>query len=86
MSNMNPKFEIGGLYIKLPSTYQTAGGNYEESARKMFLLVRKFRQRPDRTTKEVTYWDLESLDSGKLVKVREKTMRNQVVNGRAEYQ
>jgi hypothetical protein len=86
MPNMNPKFEIGGLYIKLPSTYQTSGGNYEESTRKMFLLVRKFRQRPDRTTKEVTYWVLESIDSGKQVNVREKTMRNQVVNGRAEYQ
>lgn len=86
MPNMNPKFEIGGLYIKLPSYFLVSGGQYEESKQRMFLLVRKFRKRPDRTTKEQTYWVLESLDSGKQVNVREKTMRNQVVNGRAEYQ
>ena len=86
MSNMNPKFDVGGLYIKLPSCYQVSNGEYEESEQKLFLLVRKFRQRPDRTAKEQTYWELESVDSGRRVKVREKTMRNQVVNGKAEYQ
>ena len=86
MSNMNPKFEIGGLYIKLPYYYLVSNGEYEETEQKMFLLVRKFRQKPDRMTKEQTYWELESVDSGRRVKVREKTMRNQVVNGKAEYQ
>lgn len=86
MSNMNPKFDVGGLYIKLPYCYQVSNGEYEETEQKLFLLVRKFRQRPDRTTKEQTYWELESVDSGRRVKVREKTMRNQVVNGKAEYQ
>lgn len=86
MSNMNPKFDVGGLYIKLPYCYQAYNGEYEEAKEKMFLLVRKFRQRPDRMTKEQTYWELESVDSGHRVKVREKTMRNQVVNGKAQYQ
>ena len=86
MSNMNPKFDVGGLYIKLPYYYLVSNGEYEETEQKMFLLVRKFRQKPDRMTKEQTYWELESVDSGRRVKVREKTMRNQVVNGKAEYQ